>query len=176
MYSHVWSELRRQNVFKKYSRSIDKVKFKLPDESEVDFYIKSEGVAVCILALTDMNEVILVRQFRPGPQKILDEMPGGSVESGEKPADAIRRELKEETGYEGEVEFVGTCLDDAYSTMVRHCFVAKICNLIAKPEQVVTETIEVILKSIPEFREQLRSGQLTDAEVGYLALDHLGLL
>ncbi len=30
--------------------------------------------------------------------------------------------------------------------------------------------------SLEDFRNHLRSGELTDVEIGYLALDHLGLL
>jgi len=30
--------------------------------------------------------------------------------------------------------------------------------------------------TLAEFRDHLRSGQLTDVDLGYLALDHLGML
>ncbi len=36
--------------------------------------------------------------------------------------------------------------------------------------------MEVVEVSLEEFRDHLRSGQLTDVELGYLALDHLKLL
>lgn len=109
-----WEELSRTIVYEKYSRKIEKVVFKMPDGVESDFYIKNEGLAACTLALTPDNLVILVKQYRPGPDAILYELPGGGVEAGEAPQYAACRELKEETGYEGEFEFIGTCLDDAY--------------------------------------------------------------
>lgn len=49
-------------------------------------------------------------------------MPGGNIDPGEDPAVAAARELLEETSYQGDMEFVGTCLDDAYSTMERYLF------------------------------------------------------
>jgi ADP-ribose pyrophosphatase len=171
-----WKELKRELAYKKYSRKIEEVIFELPDGSTSDFYIKAEGPASSILGITDDNEVVLVKQFRAGPCEILDELPGGYVDAGEDPTDAARREFLEETGYEGSVEFIGTCLDDAYSTMVRHCFVAKNCKKVAEPQNTATEQTEVVLLSVDEFRNRLRAGRMTDVEVGYMGLDYLKLL
>lgn len=168
-----WKELRREQVFKKYSRAIDKVYFLLPNGKEADFYIKAESPAAAIFALTGNDEVIMARQFRPGPNKILDELPGGYVEPGEDALEAIKREFREETGYAGDFIQIGTCLDDAYSTMERYCYVATNCKKVSEPVQTSTEHTVLILKSLTDFREQLRSGQMTDVEVGYLALDYL---
>lgn len=171
-----WKELRREQVFKKYSRAIDRVDFLLPNGKEADFYIKAESPAAAVFALTEHDEVILARQFRPGPKKILDELPGGHIEPGEDATEAIAREFREETGYAGEFTHIGTCLDDAYSTMERHCFVATNCKKVTEIEQTDTEQTELVLLPLTKFRELLRSGQMTDVEVGYLALDYLGKL
>ena len=171
-----WQELSREQAFKKYSRVIDKVIFKLPDGTETDFYLKAESPAASMLALTPDNQVILVRQYRPGPQKILLELPGGFVDPNEDPAATASREFLEETGYKGDFEFIGTCLDDAYSSMKRYCFVAKNCTQVGEPQNTDTEHTEVVLLPLDEFRKLLRSGEMTDVEVGYLGLDYLNLL
>lgn len=171
-----WKELQREQVFKKYSRAIDKVDFQLPNNEIADFYIKAEAPAASIFALTDKDEVIMARQFRPGPKRVLDELPGGYIEPGEDALEAIKREFREETGYEGDFEKIGICLDDAYSTMERHCFVATNCRKVAEPTHTATETTELVLKPLNDFRDQLRSGLMTDVEVGYLALDYLDKL
>lgn len=176
MHIKPWKELQREQVFKKYSRAIDKVDFLLPNGNQADFYLKAEAPAAAIFALTHNDEVIMARQFRPGPKKVLDELPGGYIEPGENALDAIKREFKEETGYEGDFVQIGTCLDDAYSTMKRYCFVATNCRKVAEPQNTSTEQTMLVLKSLPDFREQLRSGQMTDVEVGYLSLDYLGKL
>jgi ADP-ribose pyrophosphatase len=173
---YAWKELQRVQVFKKYSRSIDKVVFELPNGSRDEFYIKVEGPASGVLGLTRDNKIILVQQFRPGPKEILLELPGGFIGPGEEQLDTAKREFTEETGYTGEMEYVGNCIDDAYSTMRRYYFVARNCVKVGEPQQTPTEKTKVVLLSINEFRDLLRSGKLTDIEIGYLCLDYLKLL
>lgn len=171
-----WEELSREMAFQKYSRKIEKVMYRFPDGTEREFYIKKEGPVVCILALTKERKVILAKQYRPGPDEILLELPGGGIEEGETPKQAAERELLEETGYRGNAELVTEALDSAYSTMRRSCFVAVNCEKIAKPQNTSSEICETMLLSLDEFRKLLKSGKMSDIEVGYLGLDHLGLL
>lgn len=171
-----WKELSRETVFQKYSRKIEKVIFRLPNGEESDFYLKRESTPVCVLAIAKDQKVILAKQFRPGPNEILLELPGGGIEAGETPEHAAERELLEETGYKGNVKLVTASFDCAYSTMKRYCLVATDCEKVAEPQNTETEITEVVLLTLPEFRELLRSGKMTDVEVGYLGLDYLGLL
>lgn len=55
--------------------------------------------AAGIVAITDENKVLLVRQYRKAVEKVLWEIPAGKLEQGESPKDCAIRELKEETGY-----------------------------------------------------------------------------
>lgn len=64
--------------------------------------IVEHGGAVGIVALTDDNKVVLVKQFRKPIEKIIWEIPAGKLEIGENPRDCAIRELKEETGYTAE--------------------------------------------------------------------------
>ncbi|MFA5872153.1 MAG: NUDIX hydrolase [Parcubacteria group bacterium] len=171
-----WKELSRELVFQKYGRKIEKVMFELPGGGQSDFYIKREGPAVCVFALTKDNHVILAKQFRPGMEEILLEIPGGRAEVGETAEQAAERELLEETGYKGQVKLFTEAFDCAYSTMRRFCCVATECEKVAQLQNTSTEITETVLLSLDEFRKLLRGGKMTDIEVGYLGLDYLGLL
>lgn len=151
-------------------------KFILPNGKKENFEIKKEADAVCVLAITKDNVVILAKQFRPGPEKVLLELPGGGVEKNEKPLAAIKRELLEETGYTGDIKFVQTIVDCGHSTRWRHCFVATDCYKSQEQKTDEKEFIEVVKMPLSDFREHLRSGQLTDVDVGYIGLDYLKLL
>lgn len=171
-----WEELSREIAFQKYSRKIEKVMYKMPDGKESDFYLKKEGPATGILALTKDQQVILVKQFRPGPNEILNELPGGYIDANETPEQAAERELLEETGYKGNAKLIASAYDCAYSTMNRYCVVVTDCEKVAEQNLEKNEFAEVVLMPLSEFRELLKSGKNTDVEVGYIGLDYLGLL
>lgn len=69
-----------------------------PKESLVD----AVGV-IAILEKSSGPELLLQKQYRPPIDKISIEVPAGLVDQGESPKEAALRELKEETGYVGEV-------------------------------------------------------------------------
>jgi ADP-ribose diphosphatase len=55
--------------------------------------------AVVVLAKTDEDKWILVKQFRPALREFTLEFPAGSIDLDESPQEAAKRELLEETGY-----------------------------------------------------------------------------
>ncbi len=51
-----------------------------------------------VIAVTEADEILLVRQYRYAVGRLMTEIPAGKLEIGEDPFDAINRELREETG------------------------------------------------------------------------------
>lgn len=51
-----------------------------------------------IVAITPDNEVFFVNQFRYAYDEVVKEIPAGKLEKGEDPYEAMKRELREETG------------------------------------------------------------------------------
>lgn len=173
-----WEEIGREVTYKKYSQKIERRNFKLPDGRVEDFYIRIEDPGACVLAITSDNEVITLPQYRPGPKKILRELPGGKVDMNEDSRHAAERELLEETGYKGKVDegWIGHWYSDAYTDSDRSIIIVKDCQKVATPAHDANEFGEIELVPMPEFVVQARSGQLTDAAGVLLALDYLGVL
>ena len=60
--------------------------------------VHHQGSAV-ILPVDGRGRILLVRQYRLPVKQYLWELPAGRLDDGEKPLEAARRELMEETGY-----------------------------------------------------------------------------
>ena len=60
--------------------------------------VRHIGSAV-MMAVDEKKRVLLVRQYRLPAEKRMWELPAGRLDPGEKPLEAAKRELKEETGY-----------------------------------------------------------------------------
>jgi ADP-ribose pyrophosphatase len=151
-------------------------RYEMPDGVEADWDVVTGADPVAILALTRDREIVLARQYRPGPDQVLDELPGGVIDAGESPAEAAARELREETGYVGRIETIGSMWLAAKATQRHWAALAVDCERQGGPSFGDGEYCETRLVSLTEFREHLRSGQLTDVDIGYRCLDHAGLL
>lgn len=170
-----WKKLSEEKYKAGYRKMIKRT-YQLPTGKVASYDIVESGPAVCVLALTSDKKVIIIQIYRPGPDKILMELPGGFDDEGLTPLEAIKKELLEETGYTGNFKLVGTSYEDAYCTMFRYHFVATDCKKVQESEREFDEIgSETVLLSIEEFIEHLKSGELTDPETGYVGLIDLGL-
>lgn len=173
-----WKKVSEAYVYRGWRRVLKK-RFRLPDGKEADFDVIGNNPFVTVAAFTQDMDAILVRQFRPGPEIPLISFSEGYIEAAESPADAARRELLEETGYEaGQITFLKE-MRSAYSTEHRICLLATDCIKTNEQNLDQTEFIEVLTMSLPEFRSFLQDNQrhdFTNVDCAYLALDHLGIL
>ncbi|HBV02594.1 MAG TPA: NUDIX hydrolase [Candidatus Komeilibacteria bacterium] len=170
-----WKKLKETEIFNSGHRSIIRKTFRLPDGEISDFDIKNEGKAAAVLALTSFGQVIAVEQFRPGPEEVLWELPGGACERDETPAKAITRELLEETGYAGDLTFIGAHYHCAYSSRIKYGFVAVNCYQVHPQDLDKNEFAVIKLLTLKEFKKYLKTGKLTDVDIAYMGLNYLHL-
>lgn len=170
-----WKKLRQTSQKVGYKSVTTKI-FKMPDglEDEYTIYGAPGSQSAAVIALTPDYRVVIARQFRPGPEAIFDELPGGSVEKGESPLDAARRELKEETGYEpGRIEPLGTNWRDAYINGRSNYFIAYDCVKTGAPQPDEREFIELALITIEELLHNATHARMSDSPAVLLAYETL---
>jgi ADP-ribose pyrophosphatase len=82
--------------------------------------------AVALVALDSENRVLLVRQYRIAAERIMLEIPAGTLKPGEQPELCADRELQEETGFRaGRLEKIGGIyVAPGYTTEFIHLYLA----------------------------------------------------
>lgn len=158
-----WKVLESKKLFDEPWFSVRKEICEMPNgKKHSAYYILEYPDWATALALTEDGKVIMVKQYRHGIGEISTELPGGVIDKGETAADAIARELKEETGYEFEsIEPIGKVAPNpATSTNYMHMFLAKGGRKVAEQKLDDTEDVEVMLCSMEELKQLLKQNKI----------------
>lgn len=104
---------------------VDKVE--MPDGSTSTRELVEHPGGVGIVALTDNDEIILVKQYRKPLDKVIYEIPAGKLDPGEHHRTCGIRELEEETGLSANVfEYMGFIYPSpGFTDEVTHVYLAK---------------------------------------------------
>ncbi len=137
----------------------------LPNGRKTSREVVEHRGAVAIVPLLDHETLVLVRQYRQPVGDALLEIPAGTLDSSEDPADCARRELVEEIGYfPGKLtEMFHSYLSPGYSTEILHTFLAEDLRK-AVENRDSDEFLEVVTINLRDAVEMIRSGEIVDAK------------
>jgi len=135
----------------------------LPDGREVDAFlsIRTRDFAA-IVAVTERDEVVLIRSYKHGARTISLAVPAGYIEANEDPLAAAKRELLEETGHDARdwTPLGRFVVDGNYGVATENIFLARNARRIAEPASGDLEEIEVVLVPGTEITELLLRGEV----------------
>lgn len=127
-------------------------------------YLTHPG-GVCVAAITDNNEILLVRQYRYAQQRIMLEIPAGKLDIGEDHFECGKRELLEETGYAAkDYRYLGEFFPTpAYVTEITHMYFAK--NLELKSQKLdEDEFLDVVKIPIDDAVNMIMKNEIKDGK------------
>jgi ADP-ribose pyrophosphatase len=151
--NHEWAKVRRDSC-------------ELPNGLILpDYYYWVGGDFAQVFALTRDERVVLVRQYKHGVQDVVIELPAGLVDPHDgQPLRTAKRELLEETGHEADSwrELGGLHVSSAKATTRAYGFLALGSYRTREQQLDASEDIEVLLASLPELDEMIRTGKIRD--------------
>lgn len=137
----------------------------LPDRKYSKREIVEHGGAVGILAVTNENKLIFVKQFRKSVEDVLLEIPAGKIEAEEVPDITAARELEEETGYKANKlkKLTQMLSSPGFTNEVIHIYLAEeLQEGTAHPDE--DEYIEVVYLTLEEAVEKVIKGEIKDSK------------
>jgi ADP-ribose pyrophosphatase len=161
-------QLLKQKLFykgRKFDFEVNRLR--LPNKAEGEWEcVRHPGGALAVPMTTD-GKLVMTRQYRFAASGRLLEFPAGTVEADEDPAETVRREIEEETGYRAsEWKTLGKFfLAPGYSDEVIYAYLATgLEKLESPPNQDDDEDIEVVLLTPQELEEAIYNGEPVDAK------------
>jgi ADP-ribose pyrophosphatase len=136
-----------------------------PDGKTVKYDIVQHIGSISIVPVDENGQLYFVRQYRHAAQQDLLELPAGTLEDGEPPAEAAAREIREEIGMAAQnIQEIGSFyLAPGYSTELMHVFLAT--GLTHDPlDPDADEYLSVEKMSVAKAFELAENGQLLDSK------------
>ncbi|WP_407308367.1 NUDIX domain-containing protein [Desulfosporosinus sp. SB140] len=149
------TRIRGEVLFEGRMLRLERDIVRLPNGAEASREVIRHPGAVAIIALQD-QEVLLVRQYRYAIGRETLEIPAGKIDPQESPLSCAVRELREETGYSGVMELIGTFYTTpGFTDEVMHIFLAR--DLVWDPLE--TDDDEFLAVEKIPWNEALRRAQ-----------------
>ena len=167
-----WERLSSEEVAEYEMFRVREDRSRSPKDGEVHtFQVAVSPGGVAVLTLTDDGRLVMVDQFRHGTRTLSLELPSGVVEDGEAPEEAARRELREETGFEGGEARVLGCfeLNPSWQKTTVHAVLVRGARRDGEKDEDEGEDIRVRPLPVAEVRRRVLAGEI-DAAVTLCAL------
>lgn len=150
---------------KVFDIQVDKIKYQDSANEAPREVVLHNGGAV-VVAVTNENKIILVKQFRYPFKEWMLELPAGKIDKGEDPLTCAARELTEETGYTAEkVEKLGAIsTTPGFCTEVLHIYLATGLTPGQHAREEGEEGMEVLELPKNKIIQMIMDGEITDAK------------
>jgi len=155
----------RRQVFKGYCFDVVLDNVQWPNGKRLKRDLVLHGGISVIVPLLDRDHVILIRQYRYGADRMLWEIPAGTMRKGESPIACAKREIEEEIGFTASrwKKFGACYASPGYNTEVINCFLASGLKKTKKNLE-ADEVLEEKIFSVEKVEKMIDAGKIIDAK------------
>lgn len=158
-----WELIHSEPVFCSKWMTVEKRSYRLPTGDVVeDYYHLGRPNYVLVLAEDGQKRILLEKLYRRGVDDFVYELPAGWINEGEKPIEAAKRELREETGSAGEGE---TTLEiypqPGFSSMKAHVAILRVTDQ-GEHSQNIDEQITFEWVEKTRIDKMIKEGKIKD--------------
>ena len=157
--------LSHERVYSGKVFNVDRDRVRMPNGREVTVDIVRHPKSVVLLPVPEPGRIILIRQYRYAVNRWMWELPAGSVDEGEQPEEAARRECHEEIGQVPETTVRLGALHPTPGYCDEEMLFFRLSGL-SKPNAAAAvdedEDIEPKAFSLADARDMVRRGEITD--------------
>jgi ADP-ribose pyrophosphatase len=157
--------LSTERIFDGKVFDVDRDRVRMPNGREVAVDVIRHPPSAVIVPVPETGQVILIRQYRYAINQWLWECPAGSVDEGETPEQAARRECHEEIGQLPDTVVRLGAMFPTPGYCDEEMFFFRVSGL-SVPETPAEldedEDIEVRVFTLKDAREMIRRGEIVD--------------
>jgi len=157
--------LTHQRIFDGKVFDVDRDTVRMPNGREVPVDVVRHPRSVVLLPVPEPGHIVLVRQYRYPVNRSLWELPAGSLDPGEEPEQAARRECHEEIGLVPSTVVRLAALYPTPGYCDEEMIFFRVSGLAESGEPAKVdedEDIEARVFSLRDAREMVRSGEIVD--------------
>ena len=157
--------LQKETIYEGRNFNLQRRTVKLPTGKKTFREIIDHPGSVAIIPMINEESIILVEQFRNSVEKMLLEVPAGTLNRNEEPEDCAKRELLEETGYQARNlrKLFAGYTTPGYSNEKMHFYLATELTYIGeRPEE--DENIKTRIMKLDEINKMIEKGEIEDVK------------
>jgi ADP-ribose pyrophosphatase len=159
-----WKLVKSKKVFESKWLTLKNISYDFGDGNIHDNYYHVDRPDYVLIVAEDKDgKIIVIRQYRRGVDEILYELPSGWIDKNETEIQAAERELKEETGFQGEGTLLGTLVaQPGFMSMRANVVLIKIEKDFGLKNHSGDEIIERFSFDINQIKQMIVNGEIKD--------------